>query len=265
MFEKLYSLLLRLFPSAFRGHYEEEALQLLRDRLSNERGFYLRLRLCFDLTTDAIGSLPRAYRNSYTEVATAASLTPQFDGVPSFRGLQKEPIRRDIVIMAFLLTVTALATFSYVWFDLIIWSSRMVPCLPSNPGFSVSINECRRFRSCSTYARVYTIGGNVHPPIPVKVLDPEFPNSAQDIKGPFPKIVIVRLVVDASGSPHDVRVVQSYRPDFDAPAVNSVERDHFAPAEKAGGPVAVELNMVVNFWKDGQHPAGPPPPPPEQR
>lgn len=265
MFEKLYSLLLRLFPSAFRGHYEEEALQLLRDRLSNERGFYLRLRLCFDLTTDVIGSLPRAYRNSYTEVATAASLTPQFDGVPSFRGLQKEPIRRDIVIMAFLLTVTALATFSYVMVRPHHLVEQDGSLSPIESGLQRLNQRMSEVSLGSTYARVYTIGGNVHPPIPVKVLDPEFPNSAQDIKGPFPKIVIVRLVVDALGSPHDVRVVQSYRPDFDAPAVNSVERDHFAPAEKAGGPVAVELNMVVNFWKDGQHPAGPPPPPPEQR
>jgi cation transport ATPase len=111
MSEKLYAYLLRLFPSAFRGRYEEEALQLLRDRLSIERGFFLRLRLCLDLITDTIGALPRAYRNSYTDAAALALLTTHFSGVPSFRGLQKEPIRRGVIMMAVLLTMAVLATF----------------------------------------------------------------------------------------------------------------------------------------------------------
>ncbi len=85
MSEKIYAYLLRLFPSAFRRHYEEEALQLLRDRLSDERGLFRRLRLSFDLMVDMIVALPQAYRNSYPDVTVAASLTPQFDGVPPKR------------------------------------------------------------------------------------------------------------------------------------------------------------------------------------
>ncbi len=115
MSEKIYAYLLRLFPSGFRRHYEEESLRLLRDRLNDERGFFRRLRLSFDLIADIIGALPQAYRNSYSEVAPAASLTPHFDGIPSFQVLQQEPIRRRTIIIAGVLSLTsALATFTYV-------------------------------------------------------------------------------------------------------------------------------------------------------
>jgi hypothetical protein len=114
MSEKIYVYLLRIFPSAFRRHYEEEALRLIRDRLNDEKGFLLRIRLSFDLIRDIVGALPQAYRNSYAEVAAAASLTPQFDGVPSFRILQKEPLRRGAIPTAGVLSVTALATFAFV-------------------------------------------------------------------------------------------------------------------------------------------------------
>ena len=39
MSEKIYAWLLRLYPSHFRKDYGGEALQLLRDRARNEKGF----------------------------------------------------------------------------------------------------------------------------------------------------------------------------------------------------------------------------------
>jgi hypothetical protein len=40
MSEKLYALLLRLYPSRFRRAYGDEAQQLVRDRLRDESGFF---------------------------------------------------------------------------------------------------------------------------------------------------------------------------------------------------------------------------------
>ena len=114
MSEKIYAYLLRLFPSAFRKHYQEEALRLIRDRLSDERGFFLRLRLSFDLITDLIGALPQAYRHSYAEVAAVAAPTPRFDAIPLFRVLQKEPIRGGTIVFAGALSLTVAAAFMYV-------------------------------------------------------------------------------------------------------------------------------------------------------
>ena len=45
MSEKIYTRLLRLYPSSFRRRYEGEALQLIRDRFRDETGF-LRELVC---------------------------------------------------------------------------------------------------------------------------------------------------------------------------------------------------------------------------
>ena len=74
MSEKIYARLLRLYPSHFRKQYEAEALQLIRDRLRDERGFYKRARLWWDLLTDIFVALPSAHRNSYA-VTESASLS----------------------------------------------------------------------------------------------------------------------------------------------------------------------------------------------
>ena len=110
MSEKIYACLLRLFPPAFRRQYQQEALRLLRDRLRDEKGFFRQLRLGFDLSVDLIGALPQAYRNSYPKVAAA----PHFEGAPSFQLLQKEPMRRGVVLTGGFVSVTALAAFIYV-------------------------------------------------------------------------------------------------------------------------------------------------------
>ena len=59
MSEKIYTRLLRLYPSSFRKKYEAEALQLIRDRLRDERGFFKRARLWWDLVANVLaGSRP---------------------------------------------------------------------------------------------------------------------------------------------------------------------------------------------------------------
>jgi hypothetical protein len=113
MFEKIYACLLRLFPPAFRREYQQEALRLLRDRLRDEKGFFRQLRLGFDLSVDLIGALPQAYRNSYPKAAPA-SPAPHFERAPSFQLLQKEPMRRGVVLIGGFVSVTALAAFIFV-------------------------------------------------------------------------------------------------------------------------------------------------------
>jgi hypothetical protein len=62
MSENIYACLLRLFPSHFREDYGDEALQLFRDRVRDEKGFFLRVRLWLDLLADLAISVPRQYR-----------------------------------------------------------------------------------------------------------------------------------------------------------------------------------------------------------
>src|ERR1700690_2837135 len=113
MFEKMYTRLLRLYPSSFRKEYEGEALQLVRDRLRDERGFFKRARLWWDLIADVLDGLPRAYLNSYV-MTEAASLSPHASGIPSFKVLDKEPLGRGSILVGGTLTLVALAAFGFV-------------------------------------------------------------------------------------------------------------------------------------------------------
>lgn len=113
MSEKMYIRLLRLYPSSFRRHYEGEALQLVRDRLRDETGFFKRARLCWDLVTDAFAGLPRAYRNS-SRAQQAAALSLNVEGVPSFKVLDQQRLGRGSIVVGGTLSLAAAAAFGFV-------------------------------------------------------------------------------------------------------------------------------------------------------
>ncbi len=52
MFERIYDLLLKLYPEHFRQTYGDEALRLVRDRARDEKGLLSGLRLWLDLLLD---------------------------------------------------------------------------------------------------------------------------------------------------------------------------------------------------------------------
>lgn len=85
MSEKMYALLLRLFPASFQKTYREEALQLIRDRSRDERGVLSRVRLWFDLLSDLVISVPRSF-----QTAPVAIVRRSYGGAPSFLLLEDE-------------------------------------------------------------------------------------------------------------------------------------------------------------------------------
>jgi len=113
MSEKIYTRLLRFYPSRFRKEYEAEALQLIRDRLRDERGFFKRARLWWDLMADVLAGLPSAYRNSYA-VTEAASLSFHAAGIPSFKSLDEEPLGRGSILAGGTISLTLLAAFGFL-------------------------------------------------------------------------------------------------------------------------------------------------------
>jgi uncharacterized protein (TIGR03435 family) len=93
MSERFYALLLRLYPSSFRQAYGEEALQLFRDRLRDERRLVSRLRLWIDLMIDLAVSVPRSYRAFPAVIASPALIATQPSrGAPIFLVLEDEPL-----------------------------------------------------------------------------------------------------------------------------------------------------------------------------
>lgn len=89
MLERIYFRLLRLYPTAFQKAFGEEALQLVRDRLRDERGLIARLRLCRDLAADLAISVPREFR--YAQPSLAGAQTPRLQAGPVFAVLEGKP------------------------------------------------------------------------------------------------------------------------------------------------------------------------------
>jgi hypothetical protein len=87
MSERIYRLLLRLYPSEFRQTYGEEAVLLFRDRMQDERGFFRHSRLWLDLLLDLGAIRIRGYRE--TAVAGGVASTAGGSGrLPSFASLE---------------------------------------------------------------------------------------------------------------------------------------------------------------------------------
>jgi Peptidase family S41 len=113
MSEKMYTRLFRLYPSSFRKQYEGEALQLVRDRLRDETGFFKRARLVWDLVSDVLAGLPQAYRNSYA-VTEEASASPNAEGIPSFKVLDEEPLGRGSILIGGTLSLATIGAFGFL-------------------------------------------------------------------------------------------------------------------------------------------------------
>ena len=89
------------------------------------------------------------------------------------------------------------------------------------------------------------IGGGVSSPVVIFQVDPEFSEEARRAK--FMGVVLVNLIVDPQGRPVNVHVLRGVGMGLDGKAVDAVKQYKFKPAMENGKPVAVELNVEVNF------------------
>ena len=99
----------------------------------------------------------------------------------------------------------------------------------------------------SPYGPVYKVGPGVSAPTIVYAADAKYPASALRDKPIIDCIVVVGLIVDKTGVPKDVHIVKSFRKDFDDEAMKAVRHYEFKPAMKNKVPVAVAINVEVNF------------------
>jgi periplasmic protein TonB len=92
---------------------------------------------------------------------------------------------------------------------------------------------------------LYHVGGGVAAPQLIFSVDPEFSDEARRAK--FQGVCVVSLVVDEQGNPQRVQVVRHLGMGLDQKAVAAVMQYRFKPATLQGRPVAVEVNIEVNF------------------
>jgi protein TonB len=92
---------------------------------------------------------------------------------------------------------------------------------------------------------VRSIGGGVSAPVLTYQVDPEYSEEARKAK--FMGVVTVNLIVDEHGNPKNVRVLRGAGMGLDEKAKEAVMQYRFKPAMEGGRPVAVEMNVEVNF------------------
>ncbi len=92
---------------------------------------------------------------------------------------------------------------------------------------------------------VYRVGGGVSSPR--AIYDPEPDYSEEARKAKYQGTVMLWAIIGADGIPRDVRVARTLGMGLDQKAVEAVRKWRFEPARKDGHPVAVEINIEVNF------------------
>jgi TonB family protein len=93
--------------------------------------------------------------------------------------------------------------------------------------------------------KVHAVGKGVSPPRVLKQRDPEYSEAAR--KERIQGTVTLMLIVDATGTPTKIRIINPVGGGLDSQAVRAAEAWRFKPAEKDGQPVAVEIALEVDF------------------
>jgi TonB family protein len=91
----------------------------------------------------------------------------------------------------------------------------------------------------------YTIGGGVTAPRVIYAPDPEFSEEARKTK--YQGTAVLWLIVGTDGRPRDISVLQSLGMGLDEKAIEALRHWRFEPGRKDGIPVAVQVNVEVNF------------------
>jgi len=91
----------------------------------------------------------------------------------------------------------------------------------------------------------FRVGGGVSAPKAIYSPDPEYSEEARKVK--HMGVVVLWLVVGPDGKPRDIRVVRTLGLGLDEKAIEAVKNWRFEPALKDGKPVAVQVNVEVNF------------------
>jgi TonB family protein len=90
-----------------------------------------------------------------------------------------------------------------------------------------------------------SVGGGVSAPVVLHSIQPEFTEEARQSN--FQGSITIQLIVDAQGNPQNVHVVKRAGMGLDEKAVAAVRQYRFKPAMYQGHPVAVQIQVDVDF------------------
>ncbi|HMF76139.1 MAG TPA: M56 family metallopeptidase [Bryobacteraceae bacterium] len=101
------------------------------------------------------------------------------------------------------------------------------------------------FRDTQPPKTVYNIGGEIAAPRLLSKVEPKYSDAAKTDK--LEGTVILLIIIQADGTPSNIQVVRSLRPDLDANAIDALQQWRFAPATRQGVPVTVKAQVEINF------------------
>src|SRR5215468_1389816 len=92
---------------------------------------------------------------------------------------------------------------------------------------------------------VFRVGGGVSAPKEIYAPDPEYSEEARKAK--YQGVCVLSLIVGPDGKPRDIKLSRSLGLGLDEKAIQAVNQWKFEPAMKDGKPVAVAINVEVQF------------------
>jgi protein TonB len=91
----------------------------------------------------------------------------------------------------------------------------------------------------------FRVGGGVSAPKALDTPDPEYSEEARKAK--YQGTCVLWLIVGPDGKPRDIKVARALGMGLDQKAIEAVRNWKFEPAMLNGKPVAVQINVEVNF------------------
>jgi TonB family protein len=204
--------------------------------------------VCDDMATEKLID-PPSYSQSLLRLASMIALrarvsTSHAIGIFDANILEKRIMMMNIrkqrpsSVFKYILTIPATLFLFSVAVSVSAMALVIIPQSTSQPG-----------DQSKPFGTIYHVGKEVTAPHLIESQPPEYPESDRGGHDKFEGTCIINFIVDASGIPREVHVARSLRPDFDASAVKAVQKYRFTPATRSGEPVAVSLNVEVNFKK----------------
>jgi TonB family protein len=93
--------------------------------------------------------------------------------------------------------------------------------------------------------KIYRVGANVTAPRTKYAPDPEYSEVARARK--FQGVTILQVTVGPNGKPENIQICAPLGMGLDEAALNAVRQWRFEPAKRDGVPVAVRINVEINF------------------
>jgi protein TonB len=95
---------------------------------------------------------------------------------------------------------------------------------------------------------VAVFADGTEPPVPVRTIAPKFPDEMR--RTGSSGLVTVSCLIDEKGNVTEPKVIKASNEAFSQPALEALSKWKFKPAKKDGNPVAIRVNIPVQFNVD---------------